>query len=112
ALLYAKQTQNNLLLKALQGRYEVAIATEKKLIPKADHVDHTVFGSIPLELYMQTDSTRYLQQGIAYAIDQWQLPQNSNDQQKEWHNKGYSWQTRLWIDDMFMISTIQAQAFR
>ena len=112
ALLFAKQTKNNLLLKALQGRYEVVLATEKKLIPKADHVDHTVFGSIPLELYMQTDSSRYLQQGIDYAVKQWELPPSPTDQEKEWHDKGYSWQTRLWIDDMFMISTIQAQAFR
>lgn len=112
ALLFAKQTKNDMLLKALQGRYEVAMSTEKMLIPKADHVDHTVFGSIPLELYMQTDSARYLQQGIAYADQQWVLPENPKANQLEWHNKGYSWQTRLWIDDMFMISAIQAQAYR
>lgn len=112
ALLFAKQTNNELLLKSLQGRYEVAVATEQKLIPKADHVDHTVFGSIPLELYMQTDSTRYLEQGIRYAKAQWQLPKDARPQEVEWHSKGYSWQTRLWIDDMFMISTIQAQAYR
>lgn len=33
-------------------------------------------------------------------------------QQKEWADKGYSWQTRFWLDDMFMITTIQAQAYR
>src|SRR5690606_22973662 len=112
ALLFAKVTRNDLLLKALQGRYEIVMATEKRLVPKADHVDHTVFGSIPLELYMQTDSIHYLTQGLSYADQQWQLPERVNDTQKAWHEQGYSWQTRLWIDDMFMISTIQAQAYR
>ena len=112
ALLFAKITDNNLLLQALQGRYEVAMATEKKLIPKADHVDHTVFGSIPLELYMQTDSSKYLQQGLSYAKAQWELPNNPKPEYVQLLNDGYSWQTRLWIDDMFMISTIQAQAYR
>lgn len=112
ALLFAKETKDDLLLKALQGRYEIAMATEKKLIPKADHVDHTVFGSIPLELFLQTDSSRYLEQGLSYAIKQWELPLQAKEDEEAWHQQGYSWQTRLWIDDMFMISTIQAQAFR
>ncbi len=30
----------------------------------------------------------------------------------EWLRQGYTWQTRLWIDDMFMITAAQAQSFR
>ncbi|HWA24392.1 MAG TPA: glycoside hydrolase family 88 protein, partial [Lacunisphaera sp.] len=30
----------------------------------------------------------------------------------EFHRQGYTWQTRLWIDDMFMITAVQAQAWR
>lgn len=30
----------------------------------------------------------------------------------KWYNKGYTWQTRLWIDDMYMITLVQAQAYR
>lgn len=112
ALLFAKVTQNDLLLKSLQGRYEIAMATEKNLIPKADHVDHTVFGTIPLELYLQTDSNRYLKEGLRYATEQWDLPQNAKDAETKWFQQGYTWQIRLWIDDMFMISAIQAQAYR
>lgn len=112
ALLFAGVTNNDLLLKALQGRYEIAMTTEKNLIPKADHVDHTVFGSIPLALYLQTDSSRYLKEGLSYAIDQWELPSHATEEEKKWHQQGYSWQTRLWIDDMFMISAVQAQAYR
>ncbi|WP_270089072.1 glycoside hydrolase family 88/105 protein [Sphingobacterium sp. SYP-B4668] len=112
ALLFAGRIQHDILLKALQGRYEILQATERKLIPKADHVDHTVFGSIPLELYMLTKDNKYLKQGIRYADQQWQLPDKATTAEKDWHDKGFSWQTRLWIDDMFMISTIQAQAYR
>jgi len=32
--------------------------------------------------------------------------------EKKWADGGYSWQTRIWLDDMFMITSIQAQAFR
>jgi len=112
ALLFAKVSNNHTLKKALEGRYRVLRETERKLIPKADHVDHTVFGSIPLELYMQTDSQDYFKEGIRYANEQWQVPANAKPEYKQWAGKGLSWQTRLWIDDMFMISTIQAQAFR
>ena len=29
-----------------------------------------------------------------------------------YYNNGYTWQTRMWIDDMYMISLLQAQAYR
>lgn len=112
ALLFAKADQDNLLKKALEGRYRVLRETERKLIPKADHVDHTVFGSIPLELFMQTDSQDYFNEGIRYADEQWELPPNAREEYRRLAEQGLSWQTRLWIDDMFMISAIQAQAFR
>ncbi|MGE8426154.1 MAG: glycosyl hydrolase, partial [Sphingobacterium siyangense] len=95
ALLFAQKSQNKLLLKALQGRYEVLSTTGTKLVPKPDHVDHTVFGSIPLELYRQTDSIKYLKQGLLYADAQWELPFKAKPAEFDWHKKGYSWQTRL-----------------
>ena len=39
------------------------------------------------------------------------LPANANKEEREWHDKGYSWQTRLWIDDMYMITIVQAEAY-
>lgn len=72
--------------------------------------------------------------GMMYADSQWELPADWTldhqdtckssmygdfvdadvclPQQKEWADKGYSWQTRFWLDDMFMITAIQAQAYR
>jgi len=112
ALLFASGTQNSLLKKALEGRYRVLNETERTLIPLPDHVDHTVFGSISLELYRQTGMPAYLKDGLRYADEQWRLPENPKDAYSELLNKGYSWQTRMWIDDMFMISLVQAQAYR
>jgi len=53
--------------------------------------------------------------GIEYAESQWEMPENVSDNQGKYNellSAGLSWQTRFWIDDMFMISVIQAQAFR
>ena len=33
-------------------------------------------------------------------------------EEKRWADKGLSWQTRLWIDDMYMITILQSQAYR
>jgi rhamnogalacturonyl hydrolase YesR len=77
-------------------------------------VDYTVFGAVPLELYMQTREQRYLALGEWMALKQWGEPfgDRLEPQAVENHRSGLSWQTRLWIDDMFMITAIQAQAYR
>ena len=73
-------------------------------MPIKNHVDVNMFGSLPLELYKITKDQRYLDLGLPYADTQWQLPENAKPKEKEWDQKGYSWQTRLWIDDMYMIT--------
>lgn len=40
------------------------------------------------------------------------LPQEKYNSWKGYLDKGYSWQTRLWIDDMFMITSLQMQAYQ
>ena len=49
---------------------------------------------------------------MKYADTQWDVPTDATPKQQVYADKGYSWQTRLWIDDMFMITTIQAQAYK
>lgn len=71
-----------------------------------------MFGSLCLELYKITKDKRYLDLGISYADTQWELPGNAKAKEKEWDAKGYSWQTRLWIDDMYMITIVQTQAYK
>lgn len=49
--------------------------------------------------------------GLMYADTQWKLPNDPRLSEKKWHDRDYSWQTRVWIDDMYMITTVQSQAY-
>ncbi|HSO77219.1 MAG TPA: glycoside hydrolase family 88 protein, partial [Bacteroidales bacterium] len=60
----------------------------------------------------ETRQKTYLDLGLMYADTQWILPANASPGQQTWAGKGYTWQTRIWIDDMFMITAVQTQAFR
>ncbi|MGI6313970.1 MAG: glycoside hydrolase family 88 protein [Candidatus Cryptobacteroides sp.] len=82
------------------------------LLPKADHVDNSVFGAVPLEIYMHNGISKYLDLGESYADAQWDISFRENPSPDEiyWADLGYSWQTRLWLDDTFMITLLQSQA--
>jgi unsaturated rhamnogalacturonyl hydrolase len=114
ALTFAKQTNDAALTQKLAQRFEPLLGARDTLIPKPDHVDYSVFGSVPLELYMQTKDKRYLELGQRIADKQWGPPEGPRvkPESHEFYNKGYTWQTRMWIDDMFMITAVQAQAYR
>jgi len=114
ALRFADATGDKEMLKKLSERFEPMFGSEKKLIPPANHVDNTVFGSVPLELYIQTKEEKYLELGKSIAEQQWLLPDSLKEKQDavDLSNKGYTWQTRMWIDDMFMITAVQSQAYR
>jgi unsaturated rhamnogalacturonyl hydrolase len=114
ALGFAQLTKDDSLKGALIARFEPLFGTRDTLLPKPDHVDYTVFGSVPLELYRQTGEDRYLQLGKRYADKQWGPPEGPRANALSWYyyNKGMTWQTRMWIDDMFMITAVQAQAYR
>lgn len=111
-LKYASLTNDQELLKHLEDRFELLFTTEKALLPIKNHVDVNMFGCLPLELYKITKERRYLDLGLPYADTQWELPEKAKPQEKSWFQKGYSWQTRLWIDDMYMITIVQTQAYR
>lgn len=112
ALQFAELTKDNTLLRLLQDKFEPLFTTEKALLPIKNHVDLNMFGSLPLNLYRITREQRYLDLGLPYADTQWEVPEKANDKEIEWAAKGYSWQTRLWIDDMYMITIVQTQAYR
>lgn len=114
ALTFAKVTGNKNLTQQLAERFEPLLGTRDTLVPVPDHVDYTVFGSVPLELYMQTKDPRYLKLGKMFADKQWGPPEGKRvtEASHRFYNKGLTWQTRLWIDDMFMITAVQSQAYR
>jgi rhamnogalacturonyl hydrolase YesR len=66
------------------------------------HVDYRVFGIVPLELYLQTRDVKLLALGKSFADKQWQNPAAD----------GITAEARYWVDDMYMITALQVQAFR
>ena len=114
ALTFAKETNNKKLKGELVKRFEPLLGEKASMIPVPDHVDYTVFGAVPLELYMQTGEKKYLDLGKSIADKQWGQPEGKRvtSESYVYYNMGLTWQTRLWIDDMFMITAVQSQAYR
>lgn len=114
ALTFAKESKNDNLVIELEKRFEPLLNADTNLLPVPDHVDYTVFGAVPLELYQQTKKDIYYDLGKMYADTQWDKPFGPRVIPTSWnyYNQGYTWQTRLWIDDMYMITLVQAQAYR
>ncbi len=114
ALTFAKETNNKKLAQQLAQRFEPLFGSRDTLIPVPDHVDYTVFGAVPFELFIQTKEQRYFDIGKRFADKQWGPPEGKRvkEESHRFYNKGLTWQTRLWIDDMFMITAVQSQAYR
>jgi rhamnogalacturonyl hydrolase YesR len=121
ALTFAQLAKNAALATPLVARFDPLFGPEADLIPTANHVDPSVFGAVPFELYIQTRDTRYLEVGKTIADRQWappaperlaSLPPEDRQIVEEAVKDGLSQQTRFWIDDMYMITALQAQAFR
>jgi rhamnogalacturonyl hydrolase YesR len=75
---------------------------EAARIPIRHHVDDSIFGIVPLEIGMQTKDPKLLSYGVSWADQQWENPQPD----------GLSAETRYWIDDMYMLTILQLQAYR
>ena len=121
ALAFAQLTGDKELTAKLIARFTPLLGSEARLIPKPTNVDATVFGAVPLELFLQTKDERYRQIGLELADKQWETPTVEQlDKLKpepraiaeQAMKDGLTWHTRYWIDDMFMITMVQAQAYR
>ena len=117
SLTFAKRTGDTSLSRRLIKRAELLLNEEAHLVPYAKDLDRAVIGIIPLEVYNQTKDERFLKAGLIPADEQFKtlspdeyakLPAEVRDK----YAKGYSWHTRLWMDDMFMITALQSQAYR
>jgi unsaturated rhamnogalacturonyl hydrolase len=114
ALTFAGLAKDTALETRLIQRFEPIFREEKALIPDPDHVDWTMFASVPLEIYMRNKDLRCLALGEWAAQRQWGEPygRRIEPRAREHLARGLSWQTRLWIDDMYMITIAEAQAYR
>jgi rhamnogalacturonyl hydrolase YesR len=104
ALEFAKLTKDQAMTDALVKRFDPWQTEEgqQKLISWQRHVDHAIFGIVPLELYIRTKDPKYLELGKKLADRQWENPTP----------EGLSGETRFWIDDTYMITILQLQAYR
>jgi unsaturated rhamnogalacturonyl hydrolase len=103
ALTVAQLTSDKDLQKRLVAKYDVLLTPDGATkISDRDHVDYRVFGAVPFEIFLQTKDPRFLAFGKHYADAQWASPTAD----------GITHEARYWIDDMYMISAVQGQAFR
>jgi len=75
---------------------------EGKSKPRWGHVDYNVFGIWPFEMYRQTANDHYLKQAIELADDEFKHPRQD----------GLSDYSRFWVDDMYMVGSLQVQAYK
>lgn len=120
ALRFAEITGNDSLIGELEERFLPLFGRDRKMVPVPYHVDYNVFGTVPLTLYRLTGNKAYRSLGMYMADTQWIVPEvieapakpELRAQYEALAAEGLSWQTRYWIDDMFMVSAVQIQAYR
>lgn len=116
ALTFAQLAHDPALTAELTKRFDPLFGPEAHLIAKRPNdVDTNVFGVVPLELFIQTKDRRYLDLGLRFADRQWEKPADASKlkpEAQEAVKHDLSFETRYWIDDMYMITMLQTQAFR
>ncbi len=70
--------------------------------PHSGHVDYNVFGIWPFEIYRQTGDEQYLAIPKKLADDEFINPRKD----------GLTELTRFWVDDMYMVGSLQVQAYK
>jgi len=121
ALACARLTGDAALEKRLVAHFDPFLTGDKQhKRSRMTHVDFTVFGALPLEIARLTGDARCRTLGLAYADAQWTPPNEGTlgekhafprARQEDFWARGYTPQTRLWIDDMYMITFLQSQAY-
>jgi unsaturated rhamnogalacturonyl hydrolase len=104
ALTFAESTQDDTLRDKLVKKFEPLMpgGAEANRTPQRHHVDDSIFGVVPLQIGIQTKDPKFLAEGKRWADRQWENPQPD----------GLSGETRYWIDDMYMLTILQLEAYR
>ena len=118
ALTFADLTRDTVLRDQLIKKFEPLMpgGTEAGRTPVRHHVDDSIFGAVPLEIAIQTKDPKFLGVGKSWADRQWEDPKpgtefaQAADLGSDRH--GLSPETRYWIDDMYMLTILQLEAFR
>lgn len=103
ALRFADATGNTKLEQKIITRFAPVLLPENKiLIPPGGHVDNSVFGVVPLEIFLLAGDTNFFRLGVSIADAQWVNPLTN----------GLTRETRWWVDDAYMVGSLQIQAYR
>lgn len=102
SLTVAQLTKDESLRQRLIEKFDPLLGEHAGWISPDAHVDMRVIGIIPLEIYLQNKQQKYLELGRGLADKQWD--KTTSD--------GITAEARYWIDDMYMITAVQVQAFR
>ncbi len=102
ALRFTEVTGNTADLDKVIERYSGFLNEDDQLIDRIEHVDYNVRGIVPLQIFLANKNEGYKKSGLSFADNQW----------KQEIEGGLTWQTRWWIDDMYMVGSLQMQAYR
>lgn len=102
ALTVADLTRDADLQTRLINKFTPLLTTDTNRISPSAHVDYRVFGALPLEIFLLTRDAQYLALGQNFADKQWENPTAD----------GVTREARYWVDDIYMISVVQVQAYR
>lgn len=104
ALTFAQLTKDTALRGALVARFKPLMpgGAEADRRPLRRHVDDSIFGIVPLEIGLEIGDAKYISEGRSWADRQWENPLPD----------GLSAETRYWIDDMYMLTILQLEAYR
>lgn len=122
ALACARLIGDKPLEDALVDAFEPYRGEKRHVLARYPHVDYSVVGIVPLEIAVLRGDERALALGLPFADAQWAEPQPDDpipprspsqfEMRLEWWRLGYSPETRLWIDDTYMIAALQTASFR
>jgi len=99
-LIFADATGDGELRNKVEQAYEPYLSGKRK--PRQGHVDFNVFGIVPFELFRETGNPKYLDLAKKLADDEFKNPRKD----------GLTSYTRFWVDDMYMVGSLQTQAYK
>ena len=88
------------ILHQMEAAYAPFLEGSRK--PREGHVDYNVFGIWPFEMYRQTGNEAYFKLAKDLADKEFENPRED----------GLSEYTRFWVDDMYMVGSLQVQAYK
>ena len=100
ALIFAEATGNPEITALMEEGYKPYDLGKKRY--HKGHVDYNVFGIWPLEMYRQTGKESYLETGLYLADHEYEIIRED----------GLPSLTRFWVDDMYMVGSLQIQAYK